>query len=59
MGAEPAVADAEKHVSSNQGRFKNQEGKICYREEPMTYKITKTMSIQDISLQTNLEPNLL
>jgi hypothetical protein len=53
------VADAEKHISNNQGRFKNQEGKICYREEPMTCKKTKTMSIQDISLQINLEPNLL
>jgi hypothetical protein len=53
------VADAQKHISSNQGQFKNQEGKICYHEEPMTCKITKTMSIQDTSLQTNLEPNLL
>jgi hypothetical protein len=53
------VADAEKHISSYHGGFKNQEGKICYIEEPMTCKITKTMSIQDISLQNNLEPNLL
>jgi hypothetical protein len=53
------VADAEKHILSNQGQFKNQEEKICYHEEPMTCKITKIISIQDISLQTNLEPNLL